>query len=157
MMKNFMRTCLVFLAVVCLAGCDGDAGTGADLTIVTQKGKEYGFEIEVAITPAQMQKGLMNRTQMPRHHGMLFWFGGAEEERGFWMKNTLIPLDMLFIRADGTIHTIKTGKPEDLTTVYSDGPVAAVLEINGGLSEKWGIQPGDKVYGAFFGNPPLAE
>jgi uncharacterized membrane protein (UPF0127 family) len=157
MMKNLIKILCVVLCVGFMAACDDDIPPiGADLVIVTQDGKKHGFEVEIAITPQQMEKGLMNRKELPTDRGMLFWFGGDEDERGFWMKNTLIPLDMLFIKADGTILTIKTGQPLDETTIYSDGPVAAVFEINGGLSQKWGIKPGDTVHFTFFGNE-LAE
>lgn len=149
-----MKSILLALSLLFLIGCDQQA-TGADLTIVTQAGKKHGFEIELAMTPAQMQKGLMMRTSLDQDRGMLFWFG-QEEERRFWMKDTLIPLDIIFIRQDGTILSIGHGIPKDLSGIQSNGPAAAVLEINGGLSEKLGIKPGDTVHFAFFGNE-LAE
>ena len=90
---------------------------------------------------------------MAENHGMLFYFGGEEAGRRFWMKNTLIPLDMIFIKADGTIHHIhENAIPKDLTGVPSNGPVAAVLEINGGVSRKLELQKGDKVKHRFFEN-----
>lgn len=148
-----MKTFLIFLSLLVVAACDGagSAASGADLHIVTQGGEKFGFEIEIAMTPAQMQKGLMLREHLDQDRGMLFWFG-QEAERGFWMKNTLIPLDLIFIRLDGTILSIKQGKPHDETNIPSGGPAAAVLEINAGLSEKLGIKPGDTVHFPFFGN-----
>ncbi|MCI5059520.1 MAG: DUF192 domain-containing protein, partial [Alphaproteobacteria bacterium] len=96
-------------------------------------------------------KGLMHRTELPENAGMLFWFGGREQERRFWMKNTLIPLDMLFIKANGTIHHIhENAVPHDLTGISSKGPVAAVLEINGGLSQTWVLAAGDRVVHPYF-------
>lgn len=120
------------------------------LLIVTASGKRHGFDVEVAHTPPQQAYGLMNRKSMPQDHGMLFIFQ-TEAGRSFWMKNTLIPLDMVFIRADGTIHHIhENAIPQDLTPVLSNGPVRAVLEVNGGRMEALGIRPGDKVNHRFF-------
>lgn len=152
-MKQMIKFLCVILCVGLLTACEEKIpDIGSDLVITTQDGKKHGFDVEVAVTPEQMQKGLMNRTELPENRGMFFWFGGEEDERGFWMKNTLIPLDMLFIKADGTIHAIKTGQPLDETTIYSGGPVAAVFEINGGLAQKLGIKPGDTAHIVFFGN-----
>lgn len=113
------------------------------LVIKTKDGKEHVFDIEVARNPDQLAYGLMNRTSMPENHGMLFMFP-SENERAFWMKNTLIPLDMLFIRADGTIHRIHDSAiPHDPTPINSRGPVLAVLELNGGRAAELGIKVGD--------------
>jgi hypothetical protein len=89
--------------------------------------------------------GLMNRASLAPDRGMIFPFE-APREASFWMKNTLIPLDMIFVRADGTIANIEANTvPLSLQPVYSDGPVAAVLEIAGGRSAELGIDAGDKV------------
>lgn len=143
-----------------LAACDGekedaslvDIGSGAyALQIQTQSGKLYNFGVELALTPAEQSKGLMYRTVLPENAGMLFYFG-ANQPRSFWMRNTLIPLDIIFIKLDGTIHHIhENAIPKDETPISSLGSVGAVLEINGGLSRKLGIQPGDKIKHQFFG------
>lgn len=144
---------LVFLSLF-LTSCDG-AGSRTDnnkniLTILTVDGAEHVFNIELALTPDVQAQGLMYRTEMPEDAGMLFYFG-QEAERGFWMKNTLIPLDMFFIKADGIIHHIhENAIPNDLTSIRSQGPVAAVLEINGGMSAQLKISPGDKVLHPVF-------
>lgn len=123
--------------------------TGA-LTIISADNMSHPFTVELALTVEEQATGLMHRTEMAEDAGMLFYFG-EEAERGFWMKNTLIPLDMIFIRADGTIHKIhENAVPEDLTRISSNGPVAAVLEIKGGVSRKMGIKPGDRVEYSFF-------
>lgn len=147
----------LFVSLLCLfvlAGCqETDAQELAPLSIVSSGGAVHEFKVEMAVTPQQQAQGLMNRTEMPMDQGMLFWFGGAESPRSFWMKNTLISLDMLFIRRDGIIHHIHhSATPEDLTSVPSQGPVAAVLELNGGVSRLLGISKGDKVHHAVFGN-----
>ena len=117
---------------------------------ITATGKKHVFDVEIARTPAEQAYGLMNRKSMPMDYGMLFLFQ-TEDERSFWMRNTLIPLDMIFIREDGTIHSIHDSAiPHDLTPVLSKGPVLAVLEINGGRAAALGIKPGDRViYRAF--------
>lgn len=89
--------------------------------------------------------GLMNRSSLAPDRGMIFPFDQSRLA-SFWMKNTLIPLDMIFIRSDGTIVNIEANTvPMSLQPVYSNGPVSAVLEIAGGRSAELGIQPGDIV------------
>lgn len=151
-MKTLFLCLFTFLV---LNACDGKA-QGSDsirpLSIITVGKKRHDFTVEVALTPAQQQKGLMNRTEMAKDAGMLFFFG-EEAERSFWMKDTLIPLDMIFIGGDGTIVKVHDSAiPNDLTSVKSDSPAAAVLELNGGVAKTLGIKAGDKVHHAFFGN-----
>lgn len=154
-----IRLVLLF-ALFLLPACSEE---GADiaprnrLVIETQDGHKHLFNAELALTPAQQAQGLMHRSEMNDGAGMLFYFGPEEAERGFWMKNTLIPLDMLFIKTDGRIHHIhENAKPHDLTSVRSQGPVVAVFEIKGGMSAKLGIKVGDMARGSFF-NSTIAE
>lgn len=122
------------------------------LIIQTQGGDTYTFYVDVADTPPKIIRGLMNRESMPEMAGMLFSFA-LEKQRNFWMRNTLIPLDMLFIKADGTIHHIhENAIPHDETSISSQGPVLNVVEINGGMSRKLGIEKGDVVHHPVFGN-----
>lgn len=115
-------------------------------------GRVLNYTVEVAKTPQEITTGLMFRREMPANYGMLFVFND-DQERGFWMQNTLIPLDMIFILADGTIHNIhQMARPHDMTVVSSMGPVRAVLEINGGEAVKNGIQMGDVVKHEALGN-----
>ena len=117
----------------------------SELWIETAAGARYRFDVELATTPEQQSQGLMHRTEMAADAGMLFLF---EPERpvSFWMKNTLISLDILFVAADGKIVNIgERTEPLSTASVPSDGPVRAVLEINGGLSAMLGIGPGDKI------------
>lgn len=123
------------------------------LTVVTQDGRLVPFEIELALSPEQHRQGLMHRTNLPETEGMLFWFGAEEEGQSFWMRNVLIPLDMIFIKADGTIAKIhENAKPQDVTPIPSGTPISAVLELGGGVSAKMGLKAGDKVHHTFFGN-----
>src|SRR5262249_55728420 len=97
-------------------------------------------------------RGLMFREKLGPYEGMLFDFY-REAPVGFWMKNTLIPLDMVFIASDGTIrHIHANAKPHSTDTIPSEYPVRAVLEINGGSARLLGIKPGDKVKHPIFGN-----
>jgi len=118
---------------------------------VVGKGGAHRFDIEVAATEAAREYGLMCRPAMTDHHGMLFEFEQPAEQT-FWMKNTYIPLDIIYIGADGKIVSIsRNAKPFDQTPLPSYGPAKAVLEINGGLAAKLGIEPGDQVRHPFFG------
>jgi uncharacterized protein len=113
------------------------------LTIRSANGV-HRFNVDVARTFEQQERGLMWVNQLARDRGMIFPFD-PPQSAVFWMKNTLIPLDMLFIRADGTIARIATARPLDLTAVPAGEPVAAVLEIRGGRAAELGIRPGDHV------------
>jgi uncharacterized membrane protein (UPF0127 family) len=128
----------------------------SDLVIETAKGAQH-FTVELAASDESRARGLMFRQSMAADAGMLFDFG-QEQMASFWMRNTLIPLDMLFIRADGTILNIhQRAIPHDETGINSEGPVRAVLELNGGTVARLGIRPGDRVRHAIFGNPPTAK
>jgi uncharacterized membrane protein (UPF0127 family) len=108
---------------------------------------EHSFEVEIADDPQERARGLMFRREMAAEHGMLFDFG-EEQQASFWMENTHIPLDMIFINDDGTVDSIaERTTPLSRRSVVSDGPVRYVLEINGGLSDELGIGPGDTVSG----------
>jgi len=125
------------------------AADKAQLTIETASGPVH-YGIEMAEDDAARERGLMFRVELPPDHGMLFDFHD-EQPVAFWMKNTLIPLDMLFIRADGRIANIRERtKPGDLSPQPSDGPVRAVLELAGGQAAARGIHPGDRVRHAIF-------
>jgi hypothetical protein len=122
------------------------------LEIAQAGGKTFPFSIEIATTPAQHEYGLMFRRSLPEDAGMLFLFS-PDQPVSFWMKNTFIPLDMLFVRGDGTIEKIVThAPPQSLANISSDEPVRGVIEINGGAADRLGLATGDKVlYPAFSG------
>ncbi len=108
------------------------------------------FQVEIASSEDQREQGLMCRTALKAGEGMLFEFNDAAP-RTFWMQNTLIGLDIIYIGADGRIVSItKNAKPLDRTPLPSDGPATGVLEIEAGLSDKLGLKPGDKVEHPFF-------
>lgn len=147
-----IRLLFLCLLILPLTACDESGGGKVEkLVIRTKDDINHHFKVELALTPSEQAKGLMFREEMKPRRGMLFYFKGEEAERRFWMKNTYIPLDIIFIRKDGTIHHIhENAVPHDLTAVSSQGPVAAVLEINAGLASKKGLFPGDRVIHRFF-------
>jgi uncharacterized membrane protein (UPF0127 family) len=124
-----------------------------ELVIDTPRG-QHSFTIELADTPEERSRGLMYRRSMQPNHGMLFDFQ-VEQPVAFWMKNTPLPLDMLFIDATGTVVQIAADTvPFSETPVPSEQPVQAVLELNAGTSKKLGIAPGAVVRHPIFGNTP---
>lgn len=116
----------------------------ANLTITNSRGEQINMMVEVANTPASMQLGLMFRPSMPPDEGMLFDFG-QDTTSGFWMQNTILPLSIAFIVADGTILDIKDMQPLDQTTISPSGPYRYALEANQGFYRAHNIAPGDKV------------
>jgi uncharacterized membrane protein (UPF0127 family) len=122
------------------------------LVIVTRDGQEHAFEVEVAGTPEQQTVGLMFRASVAPDGGMLFdW--GDERESTMWMRNTIAPLDMVFIKADGRVRSIAENTvPESLVTIPSHGPVRATLELAAGTTARLGIVVGDLVKARIFGN-----
>ena len=123
----------------------------ARLVIETASGPRE-FDVELALTPAQQQRGLMLRKSLGAYEGMLFDFGESRPI-SMWMANTLIALDMVFIAPDGTVrHIHANAEPLSLRTIESGGPAKAVLEINGGAARMLGIRPGDIVRHPMFGN-----
>lgn len=127
------------------------AGPTEKLSVVTVGGVRHDFNVEVVSTPDKMMQGLMYRTSMPADHGMLFIFP-TPGERGFWMKNTLIPLDIIFIDESGKILNVGHGEPHSLETVRSAGVALHVLELNAGTAQRLGFGAGDRVMHAAFGN-----
>jgi uncharacterized protein len=124
------------------------------LVIVTQDGKEHLFMVEMALTEAQQETGEMFRTSVPEDGGMLFVWEVPEGSQ-MWMKNTLVPLDMVFINQDGKIRTIvENTTPQSLTAIDSNGPVKGTLELAGGVTAKLNIRVGDTVKQRIFGNAP---
>ena len=112
---------------------------------VTHNGKAHSFKAELAQTPAEQAKGLMFRTALGPDEAMLFPFD-PPKQASFWMRNTVIPLDLLFIAPDGRVTNIAANaKPYDESKLQSDGVVKAVLEIPGGRAKELGLAAGDVV------------
>lgn len=120
------------------------------LTIVTSDGQHHVFDVEVARTQQQQITGLMYRTKVAPNGGMLFVWPTPITSQ-MWMEHTLVPLDMVFIKADGTIDSIAENTvPQSLRVVASHGKVTATLELAGGTTRRLGITVGDKVEGPMF-------
>jgi len=160
--ERLHRTALfAFLAAtffLFLAGLPSWAQVAAKLRVEpviveTQSGKEI-FKAEIADTAELRQKGLMYRKEMAADEGMLFDFGVPRPVH-MWMKNTFISLDMIFIRADGTVIAIGANtEPLSEATVGVEEPVKGVLEVVAGTAARLGLKPGDRIYHPIFGNAP---
>ena len=119
------------------------------LKLITAQGT-HTIDVEVTETPAEKAQGLMFRTRLADTGGMLFFYD-TPQEITMWMRNTYIPLDMVFIRADGVVHRIEARtEPLSENIVASKGDVTACLELAGGAAERLGLKPGDKVEHRFF-------
>jgi uncharacterized protein len=141
-LKPLVYAAALLGACLPLGACQ--AGSHVPLSIKTESGTHV-FRVEVARTPEEQARGLMFREKLAPDEGMIFPMK-PPRFASFWMKNTLIPLDMIFIRADGTISSIEAQTvPHSLTPVASLEPVAAVLEIAGGRAAELGIEAEDKV------------
>ncbi|MDQ7019625.1 MAG: DUF192 domain-containing protein [Robiginitomaculum sp.] len=160
-MKTLIIALLALFTVPLVAFADEaepkrvEFGPSEPLMVETQNGP-VSFLVEFANTDEERAQGLMFRTELADNAGMLFDFDGPRQVN-MWMKNTLIPLDMIFIGADGHIISIaRNARPKSLRTIPSGGMAAAVLEISGGGARKHGIARGDLVRHAMFGNAPDA-
>ncbi len=132
-------------------GADLQQFPTSELTIVSATGP-HRFKVELAETPAQMTQGLMFRTSLAPDAGMLFDYKQPTVAT-MWMRNTLIPLDMLFVDAQGRIVNIhQRAVPQSLDVIAAAAPVRAVIELNGGTASRLGIEPGDRVIYPIFGN-----
>jgi len=123
----------------------------AELTIVSAS-EPHKFTVELATTPGQMEQGLMFRQSLAPDAGMLFDYR-TPSMAAMWMKNTLIPLDMLFVDQQGRIINIhERAVPGSLDPIAATAPARAVIELNGGTAAHLGIKPGDRVIFPIFGN-----
>jgi len=144
-------------AILLVAGCALFApgmpvrASGQDtIEIVTSSGV-HAFAVELATEEAERERGLMFRKELPDGHGMLFDFQ-TDQPVSFWMHNTYLPLDMIFIQGSGRIsHIAQNAQPMSDTLIPSDGPVRAVLEVIAGTAQKFNIAPGDQVTGSILG------
>jgi uncharacterized protein len=145
-------------AILLAAGCalpavqsPASAAAQDTIEIVTSSGV-HAFSVELATNAASRALGLMFRKSLPEGHGMLFDFG-FDQPVAFWMHNTYISLDMIFIRGDGRIVRVaENTKPLSDRLIPSGGPVRAVLEVIAGTAREFDIVPGDRVESPIFGN-----
>jgi hypothetical protein len=155
----FMRLFFVFIAMLAVSFC-GEGGlpgtlptpvptpeplpANMRLLTVSGGGRSATVKVELAVTGPERSKGLMNRASMPEDHGMLFVFT-RDVSVGFWMEQTLIPLDIAYLAHDGTVQEIKHGKPLDRTILSPAKPYRYTLEVNGGWFERQGLGVGSVV------------
>jgi uncharacterized protein len=140
----------VAVALCLIALAPAQAAGRATIEIVSGTGV-HSFDVQLATNDAERERGLMFVKSLPEGQGMLFDFK-RDQPVSFWMHNTYIPLDMLFISGDGRIlHIAENAKPLSDALIPSQYPVRAVLEVIGGTAEKLGIKAGDHVSGSIFG------
>ena len=147
-----MRLQLAIFAVALLAPFAADAAPLLPIEniVIDSSGGPRHFSVEIAADDASRSMGLMHRMQLAPDAGMLFDFK-SPIMAAFWMKDTPLPLDMLFVRADGTISTVAANAvPYSTAEIVSAEPIRIVIEINGGLAKKLGILPGAKVHASEF-------
>ena len=138
---NALRSLAFLLTLTAVTACEAQP----KVTVFTKPGREVTFEVEVADTPSKRTMGLQYRKELGEDRGMIFLFP-AEAPQSFWMKNTPIPLDMIFInREQKIVGIIEQTVPFSLDSRSVGVPSQFVLEINGGLAKRHGIQVGDSV------------
>jgi uncharacterized membrane protein (UPF0127 family) len=145
-------------AMAILAGCAVSVAAllpvraaGHDVIKIVGRLGVHAFTVELATNDAERDRGLMFRKQLAPNHGMLFDFK-SEQPLAFWMHDTYISLDMMFIGGDGRIRRIEeAAQPMSDTIIRSGAPARAVLEVIAGTARKFGIAPGDRVTGSVFG------
>lgn len=146
----FYRTPALLAAALIASAAQLAAAAELQTIEIASKTGVHAFQVEMAITPEEKERGLMFRRELPAGHGMLFDFM-VDQPVAFWMKNTYIPLDMFFIRGDGRILRIaENTEPLSERNIPSGGAVRGVLEVIGGTAKKLGIAPGDQVGGSIF-------
>jgi uncharacterized membrane protein (UPF0127 family) len=149
-----MRLVLAALGLLLFAQAPADAaaprGLAVEKIVIETHGGPRPFRVEIAADDASRGRGLMHRTRLARDAGMLFDFK-TPMMVGFWMKDTPLPLDMLFVRADGTISTVAANAvPNSTVEIASAERIRVVIEIRGGLARSLGIAPGDRVRASMF-------
>ena len=146
-----LRSCVLAAAMIAAGVLAPPVARAEAVCVDLAGGAVHRYEVEIAATPGARAQGLMFRRSLAPGAGMLFDFGRDEIAR-MWMKNTFIPLDMVFADRDGTVRGIaRDTRPRSLDTISSRVPVRAVLELNGGEAERIGLAPGDRIRHPVFG------
>jgi hypothetical protein len=140
-----MRKRLAAFATVVLLACASCNGDGSPVVVVHGDEGPARVRVELALDAADQARGLMWRTQLDRNAGMLFVFG-HERDRSFWMKNTPLPLDIIYIDAGGKVVSVaERTTPYSLASIPSSAPAKYVLEVNAGFARAHGVRPGSRV------------
>jgi uncharacterized membrane protein (UPF0127 family) len=142
---------LLVIGFAILGAVASGRAAGDDTIKIVGRSGVHAFSVELASNELERERGLMFRKELPEGYGMLFDFH-TDQTANFWMRNTYIPLDIIFIKSDGHILRIaERAKPMSDDLIPSGGPIRAVLEVIGGTARKLGIAPGDTVTGSIFG------
>ena len=145
---SLLRLCLIALCLAPLAVNAEepiDQAFDKDVLVIAARDACHRFDIYLALSHVQQRRGLMRIRSLPSSTGMLFVYAD-EEFRSMWMKNTFIPLDILFARSDGGVASIaKNTEPQSLKSISSTEPVMFVLELNAGTTERLAIEPGSRL------------
>lgn len=144
-MKSALLAALLFVATPATAACPNVGLQQRPVTLVTAKGK-FVYKLDVAASGAEQECGLMYRKTMPQNVGMVFLFD-QPRSASFWMENTVLPLDLIFVGPNRRVLTIASGKPFSRDIIDSGGIAASVIELNAGEAARIGLKPGDKVKG----------
>lgn len=151
--KPVVWTMLALLGVAVVAWVGRDPGAPVTPLVIESAGGRHAFSVEVADTDESRDKGLQFRTSLPADGGMLFDYRGPRTGVAFWMKDTPLVLDILFISPDARILRIEANaEPQSEVPIPAGGVIRAVLELPGGTSERLGIVPGDSVRHQIFGD-----
>lgn len=143
LLRILIALCVVPLTVV--AEEPLDQAFDNDVLVIAARDACHRFDIYLALSHAQQRRGLMRVRSLPASTGMLFVYP-AEDYRSMWMKNTYIPLDILFARRDGSVSSIaRNTEPQSLQSIASTEPVMFVLELNAGIAERLAIEPGSQL------------
>lgn len=148
-MSKFMK---IFIALLIVVGCskqNDNKNVDYNLTIESANGQSTNLVVENAVTPEELQNGLMDRKNLPEGTGMIFNLKGIPQV-AMWMKNTLIPLDMVFVNDGKVVWLYENAKPNSTEIIQPPVPTNAVIELNAGDIKKLGIKEGDVVKHAFF-------
>lgn len=133
---------------------DRATAAGTDTLVLKTESGEHSYTVEIADTDRERATGLMFRGSLPEKSGMIFLYDPPQRV-GMWMRNTYIPLDMVFITAEGTVRRVEADtEPFSTDLIRSGGEVAAVLELNAGQAAKIGVKPGDRVIFPGLGPAP---
>ena len=145
-----MHMRMLLTALVCILIAAPALALDRNTVEIASKSGVHVFTVEIADTEPARERGLMFRKELPAGQGMLFDFH-QEQQVGFWMKNTLIPLDMIFIDGRGRVVSVAhSATPLSEKVIMSGAPARAVLEVIGGTARRLGIEPGDRVYNPIF-------
>jgi uncharacterized membrane protein (UPF0127 family) len=141
---------IAVLAAVWFAAVPSARSAEQQTLEIASKAGVHVFSVDLAVTDAERERGLMFRRSLPESYGMLFDFK-QDQPVNMWMHNTYVSLDMIFIEADGRIHRIAENTPTLSDKIIpSEGPVRAVLEVAAGTARRYGIQAGDRVASPIF-------